>query len=101
MPALKSPTTVELIEETEETTRSSLWCVILYNDNAHSFDEVILQVQKATRITLKDAFEITLEAHTMGKAVCFKGTRIDCEKVAGILRQIQLQVEIQLSLETG
>lgn len=78
----------------EETARGLPWCVILYNDEIHTFDEVIYQVQKATRVSLKTAFEITLEAHTMGKAVCFRGALPDCEKVVGILREIQLQVEI-------
>ena len=87
-------TPVGLIEEGDKIAQGTPWCVILYNDDIHTFEEVAYQVQKATGISLPAAFEVTLEVHTKGKAVCFKGTRADCDRVAGILREIQLQVEI-------
>lgn len=68
--------------------------VILYNDDAHSFDEVILQLQKATGCTLEKAIDIMLEAHTKGRAVCYKGGRDDCQKVCRVLREIRLQCEV-------
>ncbi|MGH7274988.1 MAG: ATP-dependent Clp protease adaptor ClpS [Nitrospiria bacterium] len=101
MPERESPAGVAEIEEAEETARGLPWCVILYDDEVHSFDEVIHQVQKATGVSLKAAFEITLQAHTMGRAVCFRGSLPDCERVAGILREINLHVEIQQSFGEG
>lgn len=83
-----------LIEEEKETEREFPWNVILYNDNHHTFNEVVLQVQKATGVALNVAFEITMEAHTKGQAICFTGTHTECEKVAGVLREIGLTVEI-------
>lgn len=71
------------------------WQVILYNDDIHSVDEVILQVQKATGCALMEATRITLEAHFKGKAVAFKGEFAQCNRVAGVLREIGLLVEIQ------
>jgi ATP-dependent Clp protease adapter protein ClpS len=71
------------------------WQVILYNDDIHSVDEVILQVQKATGCALHEATRITLEAHFKGKAVAFKGEFSECHRVAGVLREIGLLVEIQ------
>ncbi len=71
------------------------WKVILYNDDIHSFDEVILQVQKATGYSLAEATRISMEAHFKGKAVAYSGEFVDCNKVAGILREIGLLVEIQ------
>lgn len=71
------------------------WQVVLYNDDVHSFDEVILQVQKATGCTLPEATRITLEAHNRGKAIAFFGEFDKCFRVVQILRQIQLVVEIQ------
>ena len=70
------------------------WNVILYNDEAHTINEVILQVQKATGISLEAAFEITMTVHTKGRAICYAGTHTECEKVASILREIALTVEI-------
>ena len=71
------------------------WKVILYNDDIHSFDEVILQVQKATGYSLVEATRISMEAHFKGKAVAYSGEFVDCNKVAGILREIGLLIEIQ------
>jgi len=73
------------------------WNVILYNDDVHSFEEVIFQVQKATGFALERAVEITLEAHQTGRAVCFTGDLDTCNRVAGILKEIRLHVEIDRS----
>jgi ATP-dependent Clp protease adaptor protein ClpS len=54
---------------------------------------VILQLQKATGCSLEDAEAIAFEAHSTGRAVAYSGTQEECEQVAGILRQIRLQVE--------
>jgi len=85
-------TTAELAEE--ETTPSLPYYVILYNDDFHALDEVVLQVQKAVGVSVHEAFEITMEAHTRGKAVCYTGDIESCEKVAAVLREIKLTVEI-------
>ncbi len=71
----------------------SPWVVILYNDDWHSYEQVVFQVQKATGCTLEKAVWITQEAHTTGRAVAYTGTLEECERVAGILRAIKLQVE--------
>jgi len=34
-------------------------------------------------------------AHTKGRAACFTGTREECERVANILKEINLIVEIE------
>ena len=69
------------------------WVVILYNDDYHAFDEVVLQVQKATGCSREEAEFITYEAHTTGRGIAFTGPEEECERVAGVLRQIRLQVE--------
>ena len=81
------------LEEQEETRLGGPWIVILYNDDYHGFDEVILQVQKATGCSLEEAVRITEEAHDTGRAIAFSGAHEECERVAGVLRQIRLQVE--------
>jgi len=70
------------------------WRVVLYNDDVHTIDEVVLQVQKATGKNQDEAHRITMEAHNKGRAVAFRGDRARCQKVAGVLRQIRLQVEV-------
>ena len=71
------------------------WKVVLYNDNIHSFDEVILQVQKATGCSEQEATRISRQAHFNGKAIAYAGEFVDCNKVVGVLREIGLLVEIQ------
>lgn len=93
-----SPQTLErpdTLTESEEKTEPDLpWNVILYNDDHHSFEAVILQVQKATGVSLERAYEIAMEAHTKGRAVCYTGPLERCEHVAAVLRLIKLTVEI-------
>jgi ATP-dependent Clp protease adapter protein ClpS len=68
--------------------------VILYNDDLHAFDDVVRQVQRATGASTEDAFAITMQAHETGRAVCYMGPHDACAKVADILREIGLHVEI-------
>ena len=86
------------VREFEQEVDGSLetqgpWVVILYNDDYHTFDEVILQLQKATGCDLNTAVAITFEADATGRAIAYTGTQEECERVAGVLRQIRLQVE--------
>lgn len=83
----------ELIAEPTGTTPSG-YSVILYNDDWHSFEEVILQVQKAAGCDLTQAELIVAEAHFKGRAVCYRGDRDQCHRCARVLREIRLQCEI-------
>ncbi len=71
------------------------WQVVLFNDEVHSFDEVILQIQKATGFSLEKAAQLTFRVHQNGKAAIYFGPKGDCEKVANVLKQIQLIVQIE------
>jgi ATP-dependent Clp protease adaptor protein ClpS len=71
------------------------WQVVLFNDDVHSFDEVILQIQKATGYTLKRCAELTLRVHRSGKASIFFGKREDCEKVDAVLSAIKLLTRVE------
>ena len=71
------------------------WKVVLYNDDIHTFDEVIRQLQKALRCSQERAQNIAYEAHTRGKAIAYAGEFEECFKVMGVLREIQLIVEIE------
>jgi ATP-dependent Clp protease adaptor protein ClpS len=81
------------LDDSTDIRQGGPWVVILYNDDYHSFDEVILQVQKATGCDLHTAVAITFEADATGRAIAYTGTQEECERVAGVLRQIRLQVE--------
>lgn len=71
-----------------------LWRVILYNDDWHTFDDVIIQLQKATGCSADHAARVANEVHTRGRATAYEGEKDECQRVAGVLREIQLQVEV-------
>ncbi|GMU57060.1 MAG: ATP-dependent Clp protease adaptor protein ClpS [Candidatus Xenobia bacterium] len=88
--------TLPVIEEITESKAKPQrnWRVILYNDNVHKADDVVLWLQKATGCSLQCAEMVMLTAHTTGRAVCFEGEKEDCQKVARYLRGQGLQVEV-------
>jgi len=71
----------------------SPYVVIVYDDDWHTFEQVEVQLQKATACTLEKAEAYALEIHTSGRAIVFSGPMEKCERVASVLREIKLQVE--------
>jgi ATP-dependent Clp protease adaptor protein ClpS len=82
-------------EEDIGTGLGQPWMVILFNDDVHTFDEVITQVQKAIGCSSGEAFQITYTAQTNGHAVAYVGDKPQCEQVAQVLREIDLHVELE------
>ena len=89
--SIPGPEDWEMVDRSEQVDHP--FVVILYNCNCHTFDEVILQMQKATGCTHERAQQVAYEVHNSGRAIAFSGSLETCEKVASILRQIKLQVE--------
>ena len=87
-PAAPDVEVVEL-EETEERIKSP-WRVILYNDEIHTFAEVIFQLIKATGCSVEQAEAHAWTVHTEGKDRVYEGEFEECFRVQGILREIQL-----------
>jgi ATP-dependent Clp protease adaptor protein ClpS len=72
----------------------SPYIVVVYNDEVHTFDEVEQQLQKATGCTLEKAEALAVEIDSKGRAVVYSGSSLECERVANVLREIRLQVEV-------
>jgi ATP-dependent Clp protease adaptor protein ClpS len=68
--------------------------VILYNDDWHTFDEVIAQLIIATKCSYDQARGFAFEVHVKGKAIVFSGSISDCLKVSSVLEQIALLTQI-------
>lgn len=68
--------------------------VVLFNDDWHSFDEVINQIVKAISCTYEIARSFAFEAHVKGKAVVFEGELNVCLKVSAVLEEISLHTQI-------
>ena len=70
--------------------------VILFNDEVHTFEEVIGQIIKATRCDLKKAEALTWEVHNAGKAMVYEGEMTRCVEVSGVLEEIELMTQIEV-----
>lgn len=90
MPQEQTQASPELSEEIETS-----WRVILFNDEEHTFDEVINQIIKATACSRARAEELTNEVHFKGKANVYEGSFTECLRVSGILQEIALITEIE------
>ena len=79
----------------EETTVGLPFKVILYNDDWHSFDEVINQLIKAVKCSFEKARNFAFEVHVKGKAAVFNGQLDECLKVTSVLEEIELHTQIE------
>ena len=70
--------------------------VILFNDEVHTFDEVIGQIIKATGCDTAKAESLTWEVHNSGKAAVFEGPMDECLKVSHVLEEIALHTQIEV-----
>lgn len=70
--------------------------VILFNDEVHTFDEVITQIMKALRCTESKAEGLAWEAHTQGKTMVYSGELVRCVEISGILEEIRLMTQIEV-----
>lgn len=70
--------------------------VILFNDDVHTFDEVIEQIIKATGCDYHRAEALTWQVHNNGKAVVYEGEITRCVQVSNVLEEIQLLTQIEV-----
>jgi ATP-dependent Clp protease adaptor protein ClpS len=68
---------------------------ILFNDEVHTFDEVISQIMKATGCDLPTAEIKTWEVHNTGKSCVFTGELSKCLQVTSVLEEIELMTQIE------
>jgi ATP-dependent Clp protease adapter protein ClpS len=69
--------------------------VILFNDEWHTFDEVIDQILKAIRCSYDRAEALTWEVHSKGKACVYEGEMHECLRVSNVLEEISLHTQIE------
>lgn len=81
-------------EEVEEEAENP-WRLILFDDDIHTFDEVISQLMKATGCSLSEAEDMTWKVHNDGKAKVYEGEFEECLRIDSVLKEIQLVTEIK------
>ncbi len=70
--------------------------VILFNDEIHTFEEVIGQIIKAVRCDTQQAEALTWEVHNNGKAVVYDGPMNECLRVSAVLEEIALHTQVEV-----
>lgn len=83
----------EIIEDIDSGTELGSR-VILYNDEWHTFEEVIVQLMKATNCSFGDARDRTFEVHFKGKSIVYSGEFSTCLNVSSILEEIALHTQV-------
>nr|WP_049756584.1 ATP-dependent Clp protease adaptor ClpS [Chloroherpeton thalassium] len=78
-----------------DTLTGDPYKVVLFNDDYHTFEEVIYQLMKATGCSRGKAEHHTWEVHNRGRSIVYDGDLMACVKVSAVLEEIQLKTEIQ------
>tara|TARA_R110002126_G_scaffold227147_3_gene371808 strand:- start:7330 stop:7650 length:321 start_codon:yes stop_codon:yes gene_type:complete len=89
---------VDELIKTEEQVEESIdtpWRLFLFDDDIHTFDEVIEQIMKAKGCNRSVAQDLTFQVHNNGKALIHEGEFVECLKMEGVLKEIQLVTEIR------
>lgn len=68
--------------------------LIIFN-SGHIWDEVIIQLQKATGFDIIQCEQIAIIAHTKGKAVVCSGDISKLNRINSVLKEIKLITEIE------
>jgi len=74
---------------------TSPWHLLLFNDDIHTFDEVILQLIKAIGCSASRAQKMAWTVHTEGKVTVMTGAFEECLRAEGVLAEIGLVTEIR------
>lgn len=87
-------TTILEPEIDDITTVGLPFTVVLYNDDYHTFEEVIFQLQKAISCSFETARDFAFTVHVKGQATVYKGELSRCLQVSSILEEISLHTQV-------
>ncbi|CAM9247183.1 unnamed protein product [Ascophyllum nodosum] len=82
-------------QEKEKLAKEQWWRVILHNDEIHTFDYVTQSITKVVKkLTMKKAYEVTMETHKAGKATVTQAWKSKAEGYCMQLQQCGLTASI-------
>lgn len=87
---------LEIEQQQEEVQTHEPAKVILFNDEIHTFEDVITQIIKAIRCSREKAEALTWEVHHTGRAIVYTGEMLRCVEVSAVLEEIQLMTHIEV-----
>lgn len=91
----QAPQSEEIVFDLSHMQPWREFAVILHNDEEHSMDEVVVQLVKALNCTFPRAQELMLRVHNEGRATVAITNRSKAERIATILKQIELSVTMR------
>ncbi|MBA2421835.1 MAG: ATP-dependent Clp protease adaptor ClpS [Chitinophagales bacterium] len=91
-----STETLEILKPSDTDTTGEAR-VILFNDEWHSFDEVIFQLIRAIHCSHKVAEQMANTVHNSGKCKVYEGAVEECLSVSAVLEEIDLKTSIDFS----
>ena len=94
-PVAPEPEVAPALEDEVAEVVDTPWRVILYDDDIHTFEEVIVQLVKATGCSSSRAERHAWTVHTQGKDCVYQGEFFECFRVQGVLKEIGLVTEIE------
>ncbi|MFA6233794.1 MAG: ATP-dependent Clp protease adaptor ClpS [Bacteroidota bacterium] len=83
-------------EVTDGTATDNPAKVILFNDNVHTFEDVITQLQKAISCSRDKGEALAMEVHTRGRACVYVGEMDECLRISSVLEEIALHTQIEM-----
>lgn len=87
----------EVLEDIgEETKIKEPVRAILFNDEVHTFEEVIDQLIKALKCDRTKAEALTWEVHNTGKSCVYTGELTRCLEITRVLEEIELMTQIEV-----
>jgi len=89
-------TPLEQPEQDEDVSIQEPAKVILFNDDVHTFEEVIVQLIKAIKCTQTKAEALAWEVHNNGRAAVYAGELFKCMEVSRVLEEIELLTQIEV-----
>jgi ATP-dependent Clp protease adaptor protein ClpS len=87
---------IEIEQDDQDVLTQDPAKVILFNDDIHTFEEVITQLMKAILCTPGEAEAMAWEVHTNGKACVYTGEMQKCLRVNSVLEEIALHTQIEM-----
>ena len=85
----------DVVEGTDDGTGNGLGTkVILFNDNYHTFEQVIGQLRKAINCSEEVGYYHAYTIHNKGQSDVYKGSIEKCLTVSSILQEINLKTQI-------
>jgi ATP-dependent Clp protease adapter protein ClpS len=85
--------TKELEQNITDEDVTVLRRLFIYN-SSHFWDDVVMQLQKATGFDVQQCEQIAVIAHTTGKAVVKSGPYEELQKINTVLKEINLITKI-------